>query len=63
MKHKNRHAYIEWKKKNGFLSKKKKKNDNKDQIYHLCFGVRFWFSNWMKYLILIYFGLLFVDFL
>ena len=28
-------------KKNGFLSKKKKKNDNKDQIYHLCFGVRF----------------------
>ena len=61
MKHKNIHAYIEWKK-NGFLSKKKK-NDNKDQIYHLCFGVCFWFSNWMKYLIPIYFGLLFVDFL
>ena len=50
-------------KKNGFLSKKEKKNGNKDQIYHLCFGVRFSFSNWMKYLVLIYFGLLFADFL
>ena len=32
-------------KKNGFLSKKEKKNGNKDEIYHLCFGVRFCFSN------------------
>ena len=29
------------KKKKWFPIKKEKKNDNKDQIYHLCFGVRF----------------------
>ena len=41
MKHKNIHAYIELKKKKKRFLIKKEKNDNKDQIYHLCFGVRF----------------------